>query len=227
MKQLKAPVILTMLVVLLAALALSGCTSPTPTAAPTAAPTATPVPTVTPAPTPAADVATPTPAPTAAPTQMAATPTPYPWGQWINNIPQNVVKLTIGGKVDSPASFTMAEIKAYPSHFSSWTSGDGKQVFNGTSVYVTDLLKLVGVQSGATTIKFACTNPSLSPISTQTTLADLYGNNNTISVAYNYGHLAKTGVYTVATDESLQLIWPGIGAGGKNQVSYIDTITIA
>lgn len=52
MKQLKAPVILTMLVVLLAALALSGCTSPTPTAAPTAAPTATPAPTVTPAPTP-------------------------------------------------------------------------------------------------------------------------------------------------------------------------------
>jgi hypothetical protein len=48
MKQLKAPLILTILIVLLVALALSGCTSPTPTAAPTAtptaAPTATPVP---------------------------------------------------------------------------------------------------------------------------------------------------------------------------------------
>jgi hypothetical protein len=50
MKQLKAPLMLTMLVILIAALALSGCTSPTPTATPTPIPTA--VPTVTPVPGP-------------------------------------------------------------------------------------------------------------------------------------------------------------------------------
>lgn len=44
MKSIKLPVIVTMLIVLLAALALSGCTSPTPTATPTPAPTATPAP---------------------------------------------------------------------------------------------------------------------------------------------------------------------------------------
>ena len=48
----KLPTIITMLFVLLAVLALSGCTSPTPTATPTPAPaaTATPVPSATPAP---------------------------------------------------------------------------------------------------------------------------------------------------------------------------------
>jgi hypothetical protein len=51
MKQLKASVILTILVVMLAALALSGCTSPTPTVAPTVAPTAAPTATPVPGPT--------------------------------------------------------------------------------------------------------------------------------------------------------------------------------
>jgi DMSO/TMAO reductase YedYZ molybdopterin-dependent catalytic subunit len=154
-----------------------------------------------------------------------ATPTPYPWGQWINTIPQNVAKLTISGKVDSPRSYTMADLKGYASHFSSWSSQDGNQTFNGTGVYVTDLLKEIGVQGSATTIKFACTNPSLSPTSISTSLADLNGNNKSITLAYNWAKRSKTGVYTTAVDDSLQLVWPN--GGGKNQISNIDTITIS
>jgi DMSO/TMAO reductase YedYZ molybdopterin-dependent catalytic subunit len=203
---------------------LSGCTSPTPTATPTSAPTATPAPTVTLAPTPAAAVATPTPAPTAAPTQTAATPTPYPWGQWINTIPQNVVKLAIGGSVDTPARLTMADLQGYPSHYAAWVNKDGTQFFNGTGVYATDLLKAVGVQSGATKITFTCSSGK--PLSTSTTLADLYSANSTITIAYDWQKLTNSG-YVKSGGDSLQLIWPGSGAGGKNQVSTIDIITIS
>lgn len=206
MKQLKAPVILTMLVVLLAALALSGCTSPTPTAAPTAAPTATPAPTVTPAPTPAAEVATPTPVPTAAPTMAPATPTPYTWGQWINNIPQNVVKLTITGNVLQGKTFTMADLQGYPQHTLNATSGTKFAL--GTGPYITDLLKAAILPSSATSINFTGSDG----FSRGCTLAQLNG-------AY------AGGIIGIMDDGTLKSIIGG-GAPSNLWVKNLITITI-
>jgi len=171
MKQMKAPVIITMLIVLLVALSLSGCTSPTPTATPVPEPTATPVPTATPAPTPAAAIATPTPAPTAAPTRTIATPTPYPWGPWINTIPQNVVKLSIVGKVIDNTFLTTEELQAYPQHTLNVTAGTPAKTLAGTGPYIADLLKTSGISQGATYVNFT----SSDGFSRGCTLADLNG----------------------------------------------------
>jgi len=198
---------------LLAALAVAGCTSSatteaTPTPAPTAAPTAPP--TATPAPTPAPTPAT-TPAPTLAPTATSKpTSSDLPWinyeFSWSHSGP---VVLTINGKVNQVKEFRMDDLKDFSQHHIDVTMGTKSA--NGTGPYLSELLDAAGVQGDATTVTF--TSSDSPPYSKSLALADING-------AY------AGGVVAILDDGTLRIILPG-GASSGNWVRNLVTITVS
>lgn len=166
-----------------AAMAISGCTSPTPTAAPTATTTATPAP-----------------APAAAPTALAVT-----------------------GKVNTPLNLSVSDLNGYTQHYARWQNNAGNASYSGTGPTVLDLLNKSGLQSGAASVTFACTNPANS-FSSTVTLADLNSKYSDSIIAYNWSGVNRQSTTLTNTNNTLQLIVPS--GGGKNQVSDIDTITV-
>ena len=180
MSSLKAPAMLAIFAVLVTALAISGCASPTPTATPTPAPTAT------------------------------ATP-----------VPAGPAVLTVNGKVNTPLSLSLNDLKSYPQFTAAWQNTAGNASYNGTGPRLKHLLELAGVQSGATNITFTGSDN----YTTTMTVADLNGIYNNSVVAWDWTGMDKNGAPITNTNHTLQLIVP---AGvGKNQAKLLVQITLS
>jgi DMSO/TMAO reductase YedYZ molybdopterin-dependent catalytic subunit len=169
-----------MLVVLITALAISGCTSPTPTAVPTAAPT--------------------------------ATPTPAPSGPTV---------LTVDGKVNTPLSLSLDDLKGYTQATAGWVNNAGNASYNGTGPKLLDILNKAGLQGGAANITFTSSDNYTSSM----TLADLNGMYNDTIVAWDWTGVDKNGVKLTNTNNTLQLIVPA--GGNKNQAKMLARITVS
>lgn len=179
MRPLKVSAIFVMFVVLLTALVISGCASPTPS--PTTTPTATP-----------------TPAPAAGPTV-----------------------LTVNGKVNTPLSLSLNDLKGYTQATAGWVNNAGNNSYNGTGPKLLDILNKAGLQSGATNITFTGSDNFTSSM----TLADLNGKYNDTIVAWDWTGVDKNGAKITNVNNTLQLIVPA--GGGKNQAKLLVQITVS
>lgn len=179
MKSLKAPAIFVMLAVLITALAISGCASPTPAATPTPAPTATP---------------SPAPGPTV---------------------------LTVTGKVNTPLSLSLNDLKSYPQATAGWVNNAGNASYNGTGPKLMDILNDAGLQSDATNITFV----SSDNYTTSMTVADLNDKYGDTIVAWDWTGVDKNGNKLTNENNALQLIVPA--GGNKNQAKQLVETTIS
>ena len=152
---------------------------------------------------------TPTTTPTVTPT---ATPTPAPSGPTI---------LTVDGKVNTPLSLALSDLKSYTQSTASWVNNAGNSSYNGTGPKLLDILNKAGLQSGTRNITFTASDNFTSSM----TVADLNGKYNDTIVAWDWNGLDKNGNKITNVNSTLQVIVPA--GGGKNQAQKLVQITIS
>lgn len=187
MDRMKSIALFSILAILLAATAISGCASNTTKATPTPVATATPAPTAVPTATPAA-TATPTPEPTAVPTAVpsasysevpTAYPTMTPWSPenfsaipgveqavefvislpWIDQkfLAPESVVLMVTGNVENTLNLSKTDLSGYPQMTASWTNSSGT-TFTGTGASLNALIDAAEPNDGASQIIFLDAN---------------------------------------------------------------------
>jgi hypothetical protein len=116
--------------------------------------------------------------------------------------------MKIIGKVNTPLTLKISDLKGYPQHYLNATTGS--KTASGTGPYIMDLLNAAGLQDGATSVTFTSADSSYAKT---ITLAELNG-------------VYSGGIIAIMADNSLKDILPS-GSASNLWVKNLFTITVS